>query len=135
MRGAGSLGIPAVGDDGSMTEQSAWVRITQADPGHSTAYVQRFRDLAAQGFDLAGEARLVDAMLPRGARVLDARVADVLEAERADAPRRLRLVHLPALVGAQKSFQFLRVHVSGHSSTAPPRAGNRPRLPAVGPET
>jgi SAM-dependent methyltransferase len=28
--------------------------------------------MAAQGADLAGEARLVDAMLPRGARVLDA---------------------------------------------------------------
>ena len=55
-----------------MTEQSAWTRITQQDPGHSAAYVQRFRDLAAQGFDLAGEARLVDAMLPRGSRVLDA---------------------------------------------------------------
>ncbi|RBY80914.1 SAM-dependent methyltransferase [Geodermatophilus sp. TF02-6] len=55
-----------------MVEQSAWVRMTQRDPGHSTAYVQRFRDLAARGFDLAGEARLVDAMLPRGARVLDA---------------------------------------------------------------
>ena len=55
-----------------MTEQSAWARITQQDPGHSAAYVQRFRDLAAQGFDLGGEARLVDAMLPRGARVLDA---------------------------------------------------------------
>ena len=55
-----------------MTEQSAWARITQQDPGHSAAYVQRFRDLAAQGFDLAGEARLVDAMLPRGSRVLDA---------------------------------------------------------------
>jgi len=55
-----------------MTEPSAWTRITQADPGHSTAYVERFRTLAAQGADLAGEARLVDALLPRGARVLDA---------------------------------------------------------------
>jgi SAM-dependent methyltransferase len=55
-----------------MTEPSAWVRITQEDPNHSTAYIQRFRDLAAQGMDLVGEARLVDAMLPRGARVLDA---------------------------------------------------------------
>ena len=63
---------PVVGDDGRMTEQSAWVRMTQEDPGHSAAYVQRFRDLAARGFDLAGEARLVDAMLPRGSRVLDA---------------------------------------------------------------
>jgi SAM-dependent methyltransferase len=55
-----------------MTEQSAWVRMTLEDPGHSAAYVQRFRDLAERGFDLAGEARLVDAMLPRGSRVLDA---------------------------------------------------------------
>ncbi|SNS80120.1 Methyltransferase domain-containing protein [Geodermatophilus saharensis] len=55
-----------------MTEPSAWVRMTQADPGHSAAYVQRFRDLAAGGMDLVGEARLVDAMLPRGSRVLDA---------------------------------------------------------------
>jgi SAM-dependent methyltransferase len=46
--------------------------MTEADPGHSTAYVQRFRDLAAGGMDIVGEARLVDAMLPRGARVLDA---------------------------------------------------------------
>ncbi|MET0763447.1 MAG: class I SAM-dependent methyltransferase [Blastococcus sp.] len=55
-----------------MTEPSMWTRITEADPEHSTAYIQRFRDLAAAGQDLVGEARLVDAMLPRGARVLDA---------------------------------------------------------------
>jgi SAM-dependent methyltransferase len=55
-----------------MTEPSAWMRMTQADPQHSVAYIQRFRDLAARGMDLVGEARLVDAMLPRGARVLDA---------------------------------------------------------------
>ncbi|NEM07664.1 class I SAM-dependent methyltransferase [Geodermatophilus normandii] len=55
-----------------MTEPSAWVRMTQADPGHSAAYVQRFRTLAAGGMDIVGEARLVDAMLPRGSRVLDA---------------------------------------------------------------
>jgi SAM-dependent methyltransferase len=55
-----------------MTEPSAWTRMTQEDPGHSTAYVQRFRDLAAVGRDLAGEARLVDAMLSRKSRVLDA---------------------------------------------------------------
>jgi SAM-dependent methyltransferase len=55
-----------------MTEKSAWVRMTEEDPAHSAAYVQRFRDLAAQGMDLVGEARLVDAMLARGSRVLDA---------------------------------------------------------------
>jgi len=55
-----------------MTEPSAWVQMTQDDPDHSAAYVQRFRTLAEQGMDLVGEARLVDAMLARGSRVLDA---------------------------------------------------------------
>ena len=48
------------------------MRMTQEDPAHSAAYVQRFRNLAAQGMDLVGEARLVDAMLARGSRVLNA---------------------------------------------------------------
>jgi len=55
-----------------MTEPSAWVRITQEDPNHSAGYIQRWKDLAAQGMDLLGEARLVDAMLARRSRVLDA---------------------------------------------------------------
>jgi SAM-dependent methyltransferase len=56
----------------STPEPSTWVRMTQEDPEHSAAYVRRFRTLAEQGMDLVGEARLVDAMLPRGSRVLDA---------------------------------------------------------------
>ncbi|OLF09599.1 class I SAM-dependent methyltransferase [Actinophytocola xanthii] len=55
-----------------MVEQSMWMRKVADDPGHSTWYVERFRAMARAGEDLAGEARLVDAMLPRGARVLDA---------------------------------------------------------------
>ena len=55
-----------------MTEPSMWTRITAENPDHSTGYIQRFRDLAAAGQDLVGEARLVDAMLPRAGRVLDA---------------------------------------------------------------
>src|SRR3712207_5416270 len=55
-----------------MTEPSAWVRLTQENPDHSTAYVQRWRDLSAQGTDLFGEARLGDAMVARTSRVLDA---------------------------------------------------------------
>ena len=39
---------------------------------HSARYVARFRKLADDGADLVGEARLVDAMLGRGSRVLDA---------------------------------------------------------------
>ncbi|GAA1766152.1 class I SAM-dependent methyltransferase [Nostocoides vanveenii] len=45
---------------------------TDTSPGHSRWYVERFRALAAEGADLVGEARLVDAMVSRGARILDA---------------------------------------------------------------
>jgi len=55
-----------------MSEHPTWLRLTADDPGHSHAYVQRFRRLAEQGQDLVGEARLVDAMLQRESRVLDA---------------------------------------------------------------
>lgn len=54
-----------------MTEPS-WEEMVRENPGHSTWFVERFRRMAAQGEDLAGEARLVDALLPRHARVLDA---------------------------------------------------------------
>lgn len=43
-----------------------------ADPQHSHRYAQRFRELAEDGEDIYGEARLVDALLARGSRVLDA---------------------------------------------------------------
>lgn len=55
-----------------MVEPSGWMRQLAADPGHSQRYADRFRDLAASGVDVVGEARLVDAMVGRGARVLDA---------------------------------------------------------------
>ncbi|MET7767131.1 class I SAM-dependent methyltransferase [Nocardia sp. NPDC005366] len=51
---------------------SRWEDMTAADPAHSAWYVQRFRTLAEQGQDIVGEARLIDAMLGRGSRVLDA---------------------------------------------------------------
>ena len=53
-----------------MAEPTRWV--TDTKPGHSEWYVERFRRMAAEGEDLAGEARLIDAMLPPRARVLDA---------------------------------------------------------------
>ena len=34
-------------------------------------YGRHFADLVAQGADVAGEARLADALVPRGARVID----------------------------------------------------------------
>ncbi|KWX20882.1 SAM-dependent methyltransferase [Mycolicibacterium wolinskyi] len=55
-----------------MVEQSIWMRKVEADPGHSQWYVERFRSLARAGEDLAGEARLIDAIAPRAARILDA---------------------------------------------------------------
>jgi SAM-dependent methyltransferase len=56
-----------------MTDQdNLWLRKIAENPGHSRRYIQRFRDMADSGADLAGEGRMIDAMLPRGARVLDA---------------------------------------------------------------
>lgn len=52
--------------------QSQWAQIIARDPGHSQRYIDRFAMMAAQGHDLVGEARLIDAMMPRGATVLDA---------------------------------------------------------------
>ncbi|SCL28094.1 Methyltransferase domain-containing protein [Micromonospora pallida] len=53
-----------------MGKPTRWV--TDTGPDHSQWYVDRFRRLAAEGADLAGEARLLDAMVPPGARILDA---------------------------------------------------------------
>jgi SAM-dependent methyltransferase len=55
-----------------VAEQSIWMQKVEADPQHSHWYVNRFRSLARAGEDVVGEARLVDAMAPRRARILDA---------------------------------------------------------------
>lgn len=49
---------------------STWPGLT--DESHSRWYIERFREMAARGEDLLGEARLVDALAPRRARLLDA---------------------------------------------------------------
>lgn len=49
-----------------------WLQMIEQNPDHSSWYVERFRTMAAEGADLDGEARLIDAMVPRGARILDA---------------------------------------------------------------
>jgi len=59
-------------DNRCMVEKSLWMQKVAADPGHSRWYIERFHSLARAGEDLTGEARLVDAMAPRGARILDA---------------------------------------------------------------
>lgn len=45
---------------------------TETDADHSTWYRDRFRALAAEGADLEGEARFVDALAAPSSRVLDA---------------------------------------------------------------
>lgn len=52
------------------SEPTRWA--TDHGPEHSQWYIDRFRTMAAEGTDLAGEARMLDAMLERGSRVLDA---------------------------------------------------------------
>lgn len=53
-------------------KRNQWQDMIDRDPEHSQRYAQRWRDLAAAGQDILGEARLIDAMVPRGAHVLDA---------------------------------------------------------------
>lgn len=53
-----------------MGAPTRWV--TDTDHGHSQWYIDRFRTMAAEGADLGGEARLLDAMVPPGSRILDA---------------------------------------------------------------
>lgn len=55
-----------------MVEQSIWMQKVAADPGHSQWYIDRFRAMERAGKDLVGEARFIDAMAARGARILDA---------------------------------------------------------------
>ena len=49
-----------------------WLQMIEKNPDHSAWYIERFRKMAAEGVDLHGEARLVDAMVGRGSRILDA---------------------------------------------------------------
>ncbi|MGK5673326.1 class I SAM-dependent methyltransferase [Micromonospora sp. URMC 106] len=53
-----------------MGKPTRWV--TENGPGYSQWYIDRFRRLAAEGADLAGEARLLDVLVPPGSRILDA---------------------------------------------------------------
>ena len=55
-----------------MPDENGWLKLLAEKPGHSRWYVERFRAMARDGADLAGEARTIDAMVPRGARILDA---------------------------------------------------------------
>lgn len=52
--------------------RNRWIELTERNPEHSNWYIERFRTMAAAGDDLDGEARCIDAMSPRGSRILDA---------------------------------------------------------------
>jgi SAM-dependent methyltransferase len=49
-----------------------WLAKLEENPHHSDWYIERFRTMAADGVDLHGEARMIDAMVGRRARILDA---------------------------------------------------------------
>jgi SAM-dependent methyltransferase len=55
-----------------VADDNGWRRLLAEKPGHSQWYIERFRTMARDGADLAGEARLADAMAPRQAWILDA---------------------------------------------------------------
>ncbi|PWU50339.1 SAM-dependent methyltransferase [Micromonospora sp. S4605] len=53
-----------------MANPTRWA--TDTGPEHSQWYIDRFRRLAAEGADLAGEARFMDTVVAPGSRILDA---------------------------------------------------------------
>lgn len=106
-----------------MEKRSQWADMVAADPEHSHRYARRFKDLAAAGADIHGEARLVDAMASRGARILDAgcgagRIAGYLAAQ----GHRVIGVDLdPVLIEAARAdFPDVQFHVG---DLAEPRIG------------
>ncbi|GAA1756246.1 class I SAM-dependent methyltransferase [Rothia terrae] len=67
-----------------MVDKSLWQLKIEQDPSHSQWYIQRFETMRANGQDLWGEARMIDAMVQRGSRILDAgagagRIGDYLQ--------------------------------------------------------
>src|SRR3954466_10024444 len=55
-----------------MDEPKSWMAMVAENPAHSRWYRDPFPRMAEAGHALHGEARLIDAMVGRGARVLDA---------------------------------------------------------------
>lgn len=51
---------------------TTWNQLREQNPDHSANYARRWEKLVAEGNDIDGEARLVDALAGRGARILDA---------------------------------------------------------------
>ena len=108
-----SLPRPGSGPTGSRT--TTWPAVTGAGPEHSRNYIARWENLEAEGRDIVGEARLVDALAPRSARILDAgagtgRIAAWLAAR----GHRVTAVDIdPALVGYARD-RYADVDVDWH---------------------
>lgn len=84
----------------------------ERDEAASLAYVARFTAMAAAGTDLDGEARFVDALAPRAARILDAGAGTGrVGAELARRGHRVSAVDLdPVLIAAARRQPDLDVH-------------------------
>lgn len=52
--------------------ENLWHAAVRQNPDHARGYAERWRRIEASGKDIHGEARLIDAMAGRGARILDA---------------------------------------------------------------
>ena len=65
------MDLPTPGN-GAERDKSLWLVRKEANPDHSQWYINRFKDMEAEGKDIAGEVRLIDAMASRGAKILDA---------------------------------------------------------------
>ena len=55
-----------------MVAQNKWLARIEEDANHSSWYIERFQAMAAEGRDLAGEARFIDALAARESHILDA---------------------------------------------------------------
>ncbi|MFQ4149074.1 class I SAM-dependent methyltransferase [Arthrobacter sp. LAPM80] len=55
-----------------MDSENLWEAKKRENPGHSAWFIARFAGMRADGVDLDGEARLIDALAGRASRILDA---------------------------------------------------------------
>lgn len=69
-QGASGAVTPAAAAPGPA--ENLWTAAVRNNPEHARGYAERWRRIEASGQDIYGEARLIDAMAPRGARILDA---------------------------------------------------------------
>lgn len=68
---ARTLSLSATPKRSENRELNKW-RAAMQDPTHSTRYAQRWERLEAEGKDIDGEARAIDALADRGSTILDA---------------------------------------------------------------